>query len=149
MWHLQKERSHKMKGHVLWWKKQLCGQGTPFAREILHTRHCCDFEGWYLDFTSTLFLLTYQHYMSQILGIWRVLEGIGERRKWWQQWETFLATTQTAMLSFINLVPFLSPENTKMSPNASLLIHAQILSQNLTQREKNEPNTYVCLAKSS
>ena len=29
-----------------------------------------------------------------------------------------------------------------------LPIHAQILSQNLTQRGKNEPNTYMYLAKS-
>lgn len=43
---------------------------------------------------------------------------------------------------------FISRKTQKWAQMPPLPIHAQILSQNLTQRGKNEPNTYVCLAKS-
>ena len=44
---MEKERTHKMEGHVCYGEKQLCGQGTPFGREIFLIPHSCDSKGWH------------------------------------------------------------------------------------------------------
>ena len=152
LWHLEKERTHQMEGHVCYGEKQLCGQGTPFGREIFLIPHSCDSKGWHLlILLSTLFFLTYQHYMTQVLGIWRKSNWreLGEKEmktrmrkpSWPQLREQCYQARKFGAI-------FISRKTQKWAQMPPLPIHAQILSQNLTQRGKNEPNTYMYLAKS-
>lgn len=124
---------------MLWWKATLWAGHSIWKGDFL-IPHSCDSEGWHLlILLSTLFLLTYQHYMSQVLGIWR-------KSNWRELGEKEMMTTmrkpswpqlreQCYQARKFGAI-FISRKTQKWAQMPPLPIHAQILSQNLTQRGK-------------
>lgn len=137
---------------MLWWKATLWAGHSIWKGDFV-IPHCCDFEGRHLlILLSTLFLLTYQHYMSQILGTWR-------KSKWRELGEKEMMTTmrkpswpqlrkQCYQARKFGAI-FISRKQTKMSPNdSSPNPCTNFKSKFNPEGGKNECNPYMYLAKS-
>lgn len=144
----------KQKGHVkwkshMWWLKPALWVGWAIWREDFLIWNCCYSKGWHLLILfSAPFLLTSQQKVNLILGTRRKKRNWGELGRkgmvtkqnktnfcWWLGKQHYQAHQSGAN--------FVYGKSQIWAQMPLLLVHRQILNQNLAQREKNKPNKYM------